>query len=67
MTVALRLLTPPTDDDLLELTERNPGVQIEQGASGELILTPIGGLTGLREVALMVQVLFSGTARSATA
>jgi len=44
-----------TDAEILELSERNPGLQIEQGASGELILTPIGGQASLREVALVTQ------------
>jgi Uma2 family endonuclease len=52
LTVTLNLLAPLTDREILELTERNPGLQIEQGASGELILTHIGGRTNLREVAL---------------
>jgi Uma2 family endonuclease len=55
LTVTLNLLAPLTDQEILELTERNPGLQIEQGASGELILTHIGGRMSLRQVALAVQ------------
>lgn len=55
MTVTLHLLAPLTDEEILDLTERNPGLQIEQGPSGELVLTHIGARTSLREVALMTQ------------
>lgn len=55
MAISFRLLTSPTDDEILELTERNPGLQIEQSASGELILTPIGGEAGRREAVLGAQ------------
>lgn len=55
MTVTLNLLAPLTDREILDLTERNPGLQIEQGPSGELLLTHIGGQTSLREVALGAQ------------
>ena len=55
MAISFRLAVTLTDEEILELSERNPGLQIEQGASGELILTPIGGQGSLREVALGAQ------------
>ena len=52
MAVTLNLLALLTDREILDLTERNPGLQIEQGPSGELILTHIGAQTSLREASL---------------
>ncbi len=57
LAISFSLAVRLTDAEILELSERNPGLQIEQGASGELILTPIGGQASLREVALGAQVL----------
>jgi Uma2 family endonuclease len=50
--VSLRLAVLPGDHEILELGRRNPGLQIEQNAAGELILTPVGSETGHLELAL---------------
>ncbi len=55
MAISLRLTTRPTDEEILELSERNPGLQIEQSATGELIVSPTGSGTGRRGVKLVVQ------------
>ncbi|MGQ0570027.1 MAG: Uma2 family endonuclease [Armatimonadota bacterium] len=55
MAISFQLTARPTDEEILELSRRNPGLQIEQRASGELVLTPIGARTNLRELALEVQ------------
>jgi len=53
--ISLRLPARLTDEDIRDLAARNPGLQIEQAASGELILTPTGAEAGRREVALGAQ------------
>jgi Uma2 family endonuclease len=53
--VSFQLTARPTDEDILELSKRNPGLQIEQLASGELILTPNGFNGSLRETELTAQ------------
>jgi Uma2 family endonuclease len=55
MAISLKMIAPPTDDDLLELSRRNPGFQFERNAAGELIVTPAGARSGLREVEVLVQ------------
>lgn len=55
MAISLRLAAPPTDEEILDLSKRNPGLQIEQGAAGELIVTPTGSDGARREVRLVVQ------------
>jgi Uma2 family endonuclease len=55
MAVSFHLTARPTDADILELSKRNPGLQIEQRASGELVLTPNGFDSGRREVELISQ------------
>jgi Uma2 family endonuclease len=55
MATTLRLLTPVTDEELLELSKLNPGYQIERDAAGELIMAPTGGKSGRREVRLLAQ------------
>jgi len=57
LAISLRLPAPPTDEEILELSERNPGLQIEQSASGELILTPTGAESGRRELVLGARLL----------
>jgi Uma2 family endonuclease len=55
LAISLRLPAQLTDEDIRDLSARNPGLQIEQAPSGELILTPTGGETGRREVKLLAQ------------
>lgn len=55
LAISLRLVAHPTDDDILELSRRNPGLQIERSAAGELIVTPTGGEAGKREAELVGQ------------
>ncbi|MDR7422561.1 MAG: Uma2 family endonuclease [Armatimonadota bacterium] len=55
MAISLRLAAPPTDQEILDLSRRNPGLQIEQAPSGELVLTPTGAESGRREVVLVAQ------------
>jgi Uma2 family endonuclease len=55
LAISLRLAARPTDEEILGLSERNPGLQIEQDASGELILAPIGAEGSRREVELAAQ------------
>ena len=55
MSISLKLAAPPSDEEILELSERNPGYQLERSASGDLIVTPIGGEQGRRETQLGVQ------------
>ncbi len=52
MAITLKPARPVTDDELLELSERNPGYQFERSASGELIVTPTGSEGGLWEAEL---------------
>ncbi len=49
MAISLKMMAPPTDEDLFELSRRNPGLQFERSAAGELIVTPAGSKSGLRE------------------
>jgi Uma2 family endonuclease len=53
--VSFHLTVRPTDAEILELSKRNPGLQIEQQASGELVLTPNGFDSGRCEVKLISQ------------
>lgn len=55
MAISLRLPAQLTDEEIMDLSARNPGLQIEQAPSGELILTPTGAAAGRREVKLLVQ------------
>ncbi len=48
MRVVIDLLRVPTDEELLELSERNPGYQFERTADGRLVVSPTGGLSGRR-------------------
>ena len=43
MAMPLKAVRPVTDEELLELSERNPGYQFERTADGDLIVTPTGG------------------------
>lgn len=49
MAISLRPVRPVTDEELLALSQRNPGYQFERNAGGELIVTPMGGEGGRRE------------------
>ncbi|MDR7496366.1 MAG: Uma2 family endonuclease [Armatimonadota bacterium] len=55
MAISLRMIAAPTDEDLLELSRRNPGFEFERSAEGELIVTPTGTRSGLREGELFAQ------------
>jgi Uma2 family endonuclease len=55
MAVALTLTHPVTDEELLALSQRNPGYQFERNAAGALIVTPTGSKSGRREGKLFVQ------------
>jgi Uma2 family endonuclease len=55
MTISLRLATPPSDEELVELSERNPGLQFERTEKGELVVTPTGGEAGRRGAVLISQ------------
>lgn len=50
--ISLRMTAPPTDEELLELSRRNPGCQFERSSAGELIVTPTGSKGGHRELLL---------------
>jgi len=53
--ISLKLAAPPSDEEIIEISERNPGYQFERSASGELIVTPTGGEPGWRELELGAQ------------
>lgn len=55
MPISLKLAAPPSDEDIMELSERNPGCQFERTASGEVIVTPTGGESGRQELELGAQ------------
>lgn len=55
MAISLNLAAPPSDDEILVLSGRNPGFQFERSAAGELIVTPGSGETGRREAVLVMQ------------
>jgi Uma2 family endonuclease len=55
MAISLKMIAAPTDEELLELSRRNPGFQFERSAAGELIVTPTGTRSGLREAELLAQ------------
>ncbi len=55
MAISLRMAAPPSDDEILELSNRNPGYQFERSATGELIVTPGSFETGRREAVLVTQ------------
>ena len=48
MAVTLNQIKPVTDAELLELSRRNPGYQIERRRDRALIVTPTGGKSGYR-------------------
>ncbi|MDR7386857.1 MAG: Uma2 family endonuclease [Armatimonadota bacterium] len=48
MAIQLDLLHPVTDEELIQLSERNPGYQFERTADGRLVVSPTGGQSGKR-------------------
>ncbi len=52
MAISLKLAAPPSDEEIIEISERNPGYQFERNAAGELIVTPTGTDSGWRELEL---------------
>ncbi|BDG59494.1 Uma2 family endonuclease [Caldinitratiruptor microaerophilus] len=48
MAITLRLAHRVTDEEILKLSERNPGYQFERTAEGRLVVTPTGGKSGQR-------------------
>lgn len=55
MAISLRMGAPLGDDEILELSKRNPAFQFERSAEGELIVTPTGGEGARRDLALGYQ------------
>jgi len=55
MGIRLDLLHRVTDEELRELSERNPGYQFERTADGRLIVTPTGGESGRRSAEVLYQ------------
>jgi Uma2 family endonuclease len=53
--ITLRPVRPVTDQELMELSERNPEYQFERSAAGELIVTPTSGRSAQREAKLVSQ------------
>lgn len=55
MAITLKPARPVTDEELLELSRRNPEYRFERTATGELIVTPTGGRSGRRSGRIMQQ------------
>lgn len=55
MAIKLDLLRVVTDEEVLWLSERNPGYQFERTADGRLVLSPTGGRSGKRSAELVGQ------------
>ncbi|MBI4276923.1 MAG: Uma2 family endonuclease [Armatimonadetes bacterium] len=55
MTLTLKLAAPPSDQEILDLSRRNPGLRFERGPGGDLIVTPTGSKGGRREAELVAQ------------
>jgi len=55
MGIRLDLLHQVTDEELRELSERNPGYQFERTADGRLIVTPTGLESGRRSLKVAYQ------------
>ena len=53
--ISLKLAAPPSDEELVALSERNPGLQFERTAEGELVVTPTGSEAGGQEAELVGQ------------
>ncbi len=57
MAITLMLTHTVTDDELRELSERNPGYQFERNAKGQLVVTPTSGRSSHREAKLVFQLV----------
>ncbi len=55
MAVRIGLLRAPTDEELLQLSEQNPGYQFERTADGRLVVSPTGMESGRREAEVVRQ------------
>lgn len=55
MAISLKLAAPPSDEEILELSQRNPGYEFERTAAGELVVTPTGSAGGRRDAVLVRQ------------
>jgi len=55
MAMELDLLRPLTDEELLRLSERNPGYQFERTADGRLVVSPTGSKSGWRSLKVAYQ------------
>lgn len=55
MGVRVALLHGVTDEELLDLSRRNPGWQFERSAEGELVMAPAGGESGRRSGEVFLQ------------
>lgn len=55
MAISLRMVAPPTDEEIRALAASNPGYQFERTAGGELVVTPTGGRSGRGEAELIAQ------------
>ncbi|MGH2405158.1 MAG: hypothetical protein ACRDGN_11925 [bacterium] len=40
MSISLKLAAPPSDAEIIAISERNPGFKFERSAAGELLVTP---------------------------
>lgn len=55
MAISLKLSGPPSDEEILELSQRNPGYEFERTVAGELVVTPMGSAGGRRDAVLVAQ------------
>ena len=55
MALSLKLPAPPSDEEIVEISKRNPGFKFERSAAGELLVTPAGGEAGWQELELCRQ------------
>jgi Uma2 family endonuclease len=53
--ISLKLPAPPSDAEIIAISERNPGFKFERSAAGELLVTPAGGEAGRQEFELCRQ------------
>jgi len=57
MAVVFRPITPPTDEELMQLHELNGGYSVERLADGSLLVTPNGAGSDLRNSELVLQLM----------
>lgn len=55
MAIIFTPATPVTDDEILELSRRNPGYQFERTGRGQLVVNPAGSESGRRSAQLLLQ------------